>query len=53
MDCEVPWVKLAEAVEMCGEKEVADKLLKAVTPAGEIHTCIAHFHTCIVTYFCT
>ena len=38
MDCEASWAKLADAVKLCGEKKVADSLLKVVTPAGEIHS---------------
>ena len=38
VDCEASWAKLADAVKLCGEKEVADSLLKAVLPAGEIHS---------------
>lgn len=41
VDCEASWVKLADAVKLCGEKKVADSLLKAVTPAGEIHILIS------------
>ena len=37
VDCKASWAKLADAVKLCGEKKVADSLLKAVLPAGEIH----------------
>ena len=38
VDCKATWAKLADAVNLCGEKKVADSLLKAVLPAGEIHS---------------